>query len=234
MAEKIGFAVDAGRFDAPVLPGAAIEHQEGVLTLADGTLLNAGTYHARANGLIAFTGSTSLFRNLSELIVTPTFQFTMDVPFDNVGSVRVERGTLWFNRAETNVVQLVGNTLTGGTWDAELAEIVFQGFELHTIDPGASIVGDGISFPTLRNLRTNHGRLTVAGILRLAHTELVRNTEGGQVHVRSGGRIIAPGGIQNGSDTSDGDRLEEARAIVATGSTAARALFQVGLVERFL
>ncbi|MGE3482739.1 MAG: beta strand repeat-containing protein, partial [Gammaproteobacteria bacterium] len=105
-----------------------------------------------------------------ENTVTGTYRKTENVTttigtvFDNAGTVEVEAGTLQFNG---DVIQHVGNTLTGGTWRIRgtgaltLNEPGAQNIVTSQVD--VTLDGAAASFARIDSLTTNQGAFRVLG-----------------------------------------------------------------------
>ena len=76
---------------------------------------------------------------------------TITAPFNNLGTVEVDRGTLQF----TSVTQVAGSTLTGGNWiAAQHGKLMLPGGSLTENDGAVTLSGSG-TFPQLVALASN-------------------------------------------------------------------------------
>ncbi|KPK47325.1 MAG: hypothetical protein AMK72_08575, partial [Planctomycetes bacterium SM23_25] len=139
-----------GRIDAwfgsifHILPGGLFDARNDASILGDGPaadpIINEGTFLKSAGA-----GTT-----------------TVDIPFDNRGTVEARSGTLLF--AEP-VTQLVGTTLTGGTWIARTGSTLqLQAGSNVTVNQGNVVLeGLGSVFAKVNSLADNQGGFTILG-----------------------------------------------------------------------
>ncbi len=139
-----------------------------------------------------------------------------ELSFDNIGTVDVRSGTIRLD----DVVQLVGSTLTGGTWHVRDAGRLVLHDDAPIAVNQASVMLDGAEarFTGLESLTTNHGSLTLAAGHELALGGNLNNT----------GQLI----VQAGSSLHVATTLGNTGTMDAVGSVAAGALSNAGTISR--
>jgi hypothetical protein len=154
--------------------GTVLEQNADGVLLYDGvTLQNSatGSYQLAAdNGIAVGNGSDNVVNAGTLTKTAGTGTSTISVPFSNTGTVQASSGTL----APTNVAQVSGGTLTGGTWDvnANATLNLNNGTNLTTIGNSASVTldGTGSTFSNLSRVAANNGRLTLSSAATLTTT----------------------------------------------------------------
>ncbi|MBK7403106.1 MAG: hypothetical protein IPJ41_00385 [Phycisphaerales bacterium] len=192
--------------------------QIGDLAFDQGSVVNPGTWQAVVSG-----GSTSRQHRVTTGLFVNTGRFevlrqgsgdaghVVEVRFDNQGVVVVYNMTAQF----WDVAQIVGDVLTGGTWEASEfgGRIEFPGANIAAIGPGTTVVGSTDSLPWMNGApRIDGGSWRARGDSTLTLPLDISGgsvdvetgqTDAPKIDVRDGGRL----GVGDGARVRSGDRI---------------------------
>jgi RHS repeat-associated protein len=229
--------------------GTIVETGSGNFGLNGGDNLNTstlqiepgGTFLMKSDAGIANANDANVINNagiIEKIGGTGTSPLGVVGPLNNTGTIEVDSGTLALG--PTSIVQLSGNTLTGGTWVAGAGSTLLfpSGTNINTIQgnvtlagPTATIAGieildavsgsfalsNGASFATAGDL-SNTGSLTVGAGSTLS-------VEGDYTQAASGSLTIGLGGASSGNQygqlaiTGSAALAGSVNAITANGFT---------------
>ena len=115
-----------------------------------------------ADEMLDESGTTGSITNQAGAIFEATDgSNAVNVPFNNTGTALVTTGTLSF----TNVTQVSGTTLTGGTWEALNGSTLMlpSGTNVITNDGNITLGGPGATIAAIKNLANNVGSFSLLG-----------------------------------------------------------------------
>ncbi|QKK06950.1 MAG: hypothetical protein HND58_01430 [Planctomycetota bacterium] len=136
------------------------------LRFEGGVAENTGVWSVEGSGGNQAVGSGGLFTNTGVYMVGdpdgPSFGHNAAVRFDNRGSVVVDEADAVFR----DVVQIVGNELTGGDWDVvTTGSITFPGLTVSRVTgQGTRVRGDAASQPWGSDVETIDGGARVESV----------------------------------------------------------------------
>ncbi len=254
-----------GFVNATVNSGATLRNEgTGLIDATDnlvvtGTLQNSGTLTLQrtgsANNVIQGTGT---FTNLPGGIIENNSSVIggIDMVVNNQGIARALQGTLRFTQ---NPSQLVGSTLTGGTWVVQGGTIDFNvGSNIATIGSAATVTFNGAtgSFPkvnTVNNIQgtlnlvnrtftgtasvgvVNSGTISVDGGAYAQTTATTFTQSGGSLTLSNGATfgtaVTINGGTVSGSGTFTGASLTNAGGTIAPGASPGKLIISGNYVQ---
>ncbi len=167
--------------------GAIFNNMEGAVVDLQGTndFKNDG-------GTLPVVNNAGTFRK-SVSIGNINIQFAMN----NTGTVQVQNGTLTF---QGGVTQLVGDTLTGGTWNVKANSTlnITTGSNIITNQGDVTLDGVGSTFAKINSLANNQGDFSVLNGRNFTTVGDLANS--GTVTVGSGSDFDVTGGITGAGD----------------------------------
>jgi hypothetical protein len=190
--------------------GTIHHHNPETLTLALGALAqNSGVYEALGGSILG--GGRFVNENMFRSGTSPG-QFLVDCIFSNLNMVHARGTDIVFMNAGSKVEQIIGETLTGGTWIADAGgSIIFQGVPITGIAEGTNVTGDESGLPFLKDLHINLGNLNVTGPVSLNHDAGINNFGG---TILNQGSIDTGAGVITNQFTSDDSAVDDLQSIV--------------------
>lgn len=180
----------------------------GILQLDEAAIVNAQTATLNigaAKGLVGF-GGDSRIDNFGVINKTGTGVLSFEtstVRINNQGTLNVLHGTFSLNGFR--VVQMVGGTLSGGTWSIQNgSSFNLVGSTILVNNAVVSLAGNGAAFNALRLLTLNNGTLSIIGNAFALQSNGNQLTQAGTLNVSQGGTLAVLGKVifANGSQTN--------------------------------
>ena len=142
-----------------------------------GTLNNSGLYDVQGDvnfqrqiGAVQIINNAGTFRKSGG---TGIASVLFGIPFNNTGTVEARSGTLNFG---TQVTQVSGGALTGGTWNVFANSTLTLPGSITTNQANITLNGLGSTFTSINGLASNAGTLSVLGGKSFATTSSLSNT----------------------------------------------------------
>jgi hypothetical protein len=191
------------------------------------TYTTPGAVLIEPGGIFKVSGSGSLYNygatptnysiiNAGTFIKTSTGTTIVSLPFNNIGAVDVEAGTL---DLQSTVSQYSSGVLDGGTWTVGPAGNLSLGNISIARNATITLTGAGASFSGLEALNNNQATLNIMGGQQFATTAGLANS--GRINIGSGSALAIKGALTNtGTIDVSGSLLVQATAGTSAGVLA--------------